>query len=390
MTKRNKLLNLYMLQKDKSVEGEPPLTFQTKGHDLKNYRIYGNTVNGESVGNDRNLFKENWLTSNNWYFENHVLKAVNKTSDSRSWGYAEAQFRFSLAAGTYTMQIIPIQGATALSSGWGLYTSAGVTIDSKNREFYDTEPVSFTFTLQSSTQLGFMMKVYNGEYKYRLVEGSAISDLQFVVPVTVNSGSDTRRINIDIPAPIRKIGDETEYIDYKEQKQYRVRKNLLHNTEATQTINGVTFTVKKDGSVTCDGTSTSAYYSLFQIPIDLDAGDYILSGCPSGGADKTYRADFRENRTMIDGSADTGNGSLITVDHPGTYHYAIRIQKQYTVENKTFYPMIRKVSIQDNTYEQYIEDIEPDVVLPAIPTFRGENTLSFGTVVQPSNVYIKT
>ena len=33
------------------IEGVPPLTFKSNGANLSNYRIYGNTVNGESVGN---------------------------------------------------------------------------------------------------------------------------------------------------------------------------------------------------------------------------------------------------------------------------------------------------------------------------------------------------
>ena len=53
MTERaKKLLLLYYKQsrKIRRVSGLPPLTFKGKGKDLKNYRIYGNTVNGENVG----------------------------------------------------------------------------------------------------------------------------------------------------------------------------------------------------------------------------------------------------------------------------------------------------------------------------------------------------
>ena len=34
----------------KIIEGAPPLTFKAKEGTLKNYRIYGQTVDGESVG----------------------------------------------------------------------------------------------------------------------------------------------------------------------------------------------------------------------------------------------------------------------------------------------------------------------------------------------------
>lgn len=39
-----------ILRETKEISGTPPLTFKSNGRPLKNYRIYGNTVNGESVG----------------------------------------------------------------------------------------------------------------------------------------------------------------------------------------------------------------------------------------------------------------------------------------------------------------------------------------------------
>ena len=39
-----------ILRETKTISGTPPLTFESNGRPLKNYRIYGNTVNGESVG----------------------------------------------------------------------------------------------------------------------------------------------------------------------------------------------------------------------------------------------------------------------------------------------------------------------------------------------------
>jgi len=39
-----------ILRETKTISGTPPLTFESNGRPLKNYRIYGNTVNGESMG----------------------------------------------------------------------------------------------------------------------------------------------------------------------------------------------------------------------------------------------------------------------------------------------------------------------------------------------------
>lgn len=40
-----------ILRETKTISGTSPLTFMSNGRPLKNYRIYGNTENGESVGN---------------------------------------------------------------------------------------------------------------------------------------------------------------------------------------------------------------------------------------------------------------------------------------------------------------------------------------------------
>ena len=160
--KAKKLLMLYEQSgKRKTLKSVPPLTFKGYGKDLKNYRIYGNTVNGESVG--------------------------NLVTDSQSEHYGE-----------------------------------------------------------------------------------------YAIPITNNSETST----IYLDEPLRKVGDEAEYVDYAEQKQHRVRKNLLPNTATSQTINGLTFTVNTDGSVTCNGRreQTSTFFTIANV---TTSGEIILSGCPS-------------------------------------------------------------------------------------------------------------
>lgn len=143
-------------------------------------------------------------------------------------------------------------------------------------------------------------------------------------------------------------------------------KNLLQNTATSQTINGVTFTVNGDGSVTCNGTSTSQYYSLLRIPCYLVAGNYTISGCPVGGGSSKYRADIRisPNGGMVGGDADIGAGVTMPIDESGWYDYTIRIQGGYTVDDLTFKPMIRKADIADDTYEPYHAPITTPIYLP--------------------------
>ena len=205
--------------------------------------------------------------------------------------------------------------------------------------------------------------------------------------ISVTCGGATTKIYLD--EPLRMVGDEAEYVDYREQKQHRVRKNLLQNTTKSQEINGVTSTVNGDGSITCNGTASQL--TTFKIPSHLLAGIYIVNGCPKNGAISTYCVDLRELSTGVTISRrDTGFGLNFSNDTEKAVWYAIRINAGYTCNNLTFYPMIRKADITDDTYEPYIEDTDLDVTLPALPTLSGTNTLSVGTEVQPSSVTVKS
>ena len=176
-----------------------------------------------------------------------------------------------------------------------------------------------------------------------------------------------------------------------EQKQHRVRKNLLQNTATSREINGVTFTVNSDGSITCNNTATAS--SILRIGIYLDAGvDYILSGCSITSAE--VRIDLRKNSDVVvdkDGNYVV-NGSFprtFQLTESGYYDVCIRIAPGYTCNNLTFYPMIRKADIEDDTYEPYITNTELNVTLPSISVPSGINILSVETGVQPSDIYLK-
>jgi hypothetical protein len=253
--------------KIKTISGSPPLSFKAKAGALKNYRIYGQTVDGESVGN-------------------------------------------------------PV---------------------------FDGD--------------------HAGEYR---------------VPVMVNDVT----TNLYLPEPLKMVGDEAEYIDYSDQKLHRVRKNLLQNTATSQEINGVTFTVNSDGSVTCNGEATASAVLVITNNWQTNTilgNRYIGSGCPSGGSDATYYLDLHNF------GHDTGDSVITKASHTegSSYKVQIVIRTGYTCDNLTFYPMIRKADIEDDTYELYIENPEGDVTLPELPTLAGTNVRTVGTAVQPSDVYIK-
>ena len=222
------------------------------------------------------------------------------------------------------------------------------------------------------------------------------------------------------------VGDLVESGEHAGEYKVAVKvegKNLLPNTATSQTKDGVTFTVNSDGSVTCNGTaSTTVLYVISSKTFSLPVGRYKLNGAPTGGGqDYNFKLDVRVSTNTY--YPDTGNGIRFNIlqGEPITI-CRIVIYSGYTCNNLTFYPMIRKADIEDDTYEPYRTPVttpiylpEPikmvgdeaeyidyaeqkmhrigaddiDVTLPELPVLPGTNTLTVGTEVQPSGVEIK-
>lgn len=195
-------------------------------------------------------------------------------------------------------------------------------------------------------------------------------------------------------------------------------KNLLQNTATSQTINGVTFTVNNDKSITCNGTATGT--AAITISTIFSINSTKLSGCPMGGSWLSFELDLLNIDTNAVDVMDTGNGAVI--QNENSYRVRIRIASGYTCNNLTFYPMIRRAAIADNSYELYRAPVitniylpEPigvsgnndeyidyseqkqhfadgtsqNIKIPALPITAGINTLSIGTTVQPSKIWIQ-
>lgn len=139
-----------------------------------------------------------------------------------------------------------------------------------------------------------------------------------------------------------------------EQTQY-TGKNLLENTKTTETINGVSFTVNEDGSVTVDGTATeeTRFAFLADVVGALPSGTYTASGCPENGSWSTYQFQIWIKDTSVSYS-DLGSGVSFGYDTSYMLRAQILIASGATLNNLTFYPMIRSADIVDDTYEPYV------------------------------------
>ena len=141
-------------------------------------------------------------------------------------------------------------------------------------------------------------------------------------------------------------------------------KNLLPNNNTSKTINGITYTVNDDGSVTANGTATANAEFIFIKDTDdvIEFKNLIrdktvtLSGCPSGGGGTTYT--LRKWGQSTSGTYyDTGDGVTFTADAESldnnSWNFQIRVYNGVTVSNLTFYPMLRLASDTDDTYQPY-------------------------------------
>lgn len=141
----------------------------------------------------------------------------------------------------------------------------------------------------------------------------------------------------------------TPYIDPATITLTSCGKNIHQCKAKTQTINGVTFTVNADGSVTANGTATKAtFIGLGSLSVKVGE-KYRLSGSPAGSGFDTYLLYIHNNTTGSD-IYDLGEGKTFTAN-AGDLGLTIAVYANTTVNNLTFKPMV--------VYGEEIEAFEP-------------------------------
>lgn len=140
--------------------------------------------------------------------------------------------------------------------------------------------------------------------------------------------------SIDYPSEIETVGDNV---------------NLLQNFATSQTIDGVTFTVNKDGTVIANGTAPTSKNVTFVInnkQLSLPAGEYALSGCPSTYVKKRIcRIDIWKS-DWSNLCSEMGDGGRMTLSEDiENLIVGITIFKGETVNNLVFEPKIEKGTV---------------------------------------------
>lgn len=125
-------------------------------------------------------------------------------------------------------------------------------------------------------------------------------------------------------------------------------KNALNHTAYTRTVNGVTYTVNDDRTITItsNGTNTQSLLYLVQNYTGLPAGRYVLSGC-SGGSTTKYDLRVKVgNSTYI----NYNNGTEFTYNGTDSFEASIVVRAGQTL-NITMKPMVCLKALWDVSQE---------------------------------------
>ena len=338
----------------RSYSGSALLSFPIVDGVVSNYRVYGNTVNGESVGDKtENIF--------------------DKTKANRIYGTArnaDGTMNYNTLASNYIDYYIPVKPNTDYSikgkkTGTVGYVPSRIYFFDVNKVWinrtdqYGQESNIIQFTTPSSCNF---IQMQEDQYRemdfvtFMIVEGSAVPEnyipYGYRVPITNNSET----ANIYLDEPLTKQGDNADYIDYAEQKRY--------NTDGTS--EDVTLPALPAQSST---NSLSFGTAIQPSSVAVDVSEVVSCGDKVTDNQSVNYGKYKMPVTLTADSAETTD---IYLDEP--------LAKS---GNNADY-------IDYATQKRHNSDgTESSITLPEIAVTAGSNTLTVGTEVQPSNVYIK-
>ena len=227
---------------------------------------------------------------------------------------------------------------------------------------------------------------------YGLLVGSNLT--KPVVGKDIADALDGKADTSDIPANLSDLADDTTHRTVTDTEKATwnakvsesllkdtvgwVGKNLIDlpislvkslNTDGTwsgniYTHHNVSFecSVNDDGQITSikvNGTASSGVWFNLRSSsskLSVKSGNYLLNGGVSGSATDKYGMYINDGSTSI-WALDTGDAS-VNFAADKNCDIAITVRSGKTITNEMFYPMLRKASIIDSTYEPYHKSVE--------------------------------
>lgn len=304
-----------------------------------NMKLFGKTEQLTTTG--KNFLQNNAATGTS----NGITFTINKNKSVTVSGTSTDRAQkhlcdISLEAGTYIFS----QGAVSngLACLFATYTLDGTT---KYLDFYSSSAGSVEFTLTASTTIKVYVDVREA--------GITVSNMTLFPMIRLASITDPTYEPYTAlqPSPSPNYPQELE-----SKGKWGNLLTDLNGSRVGGTVNGVTFTINKDKSISVKGTATALAEWQFEIDkTKLEPNkEYILSGSPSGASDNKFFHCLIET-TSYGVTKEYGNG--ITFNYPTipkNIYYRINVSSGQTID-VTFYPMISKESISYRPYSGQME-----------------------------------
>ena len=259
----------------------------------------------------------NGVTFTPVYDSNGYLLYINANGKASANAFYQIGWMNYVKGEIYSLNGCPAGGA---SSTYNIFTS-------KSAIGLSAQDVGsgVTFTVSDNAETNVVIAIYSG--------------------VTVN--------NLRFYPMIRTSGNSS-YVPYGLIELKTHGKNFLKGTSQSQTINGVTFTINSDGSVTANGTAT-ADASLYFVGKVGDTVPIVPAGTYMCGKSNN------QNALTLVGYGKAQIEYIQTkekeVNAPnGISWVVLRVNNGTVANNIKFYPMIRLVDTDDK-YEPYQESV---------------------------------
>ena len=380
------------------IEGVPPLTFNAIAGTLKNYRIYGNTVNGESVGDrTRNLldFGE-WSKNINANRDNSLAKGIDSITIT-----ANSNDAFTIPYASVGIYKIYVKPNTNYLLSWvsnnnlygrvfifknGIPDNTHMVSTNNNTTKYllfgtdaDTEFITLRFGVETAGDTITYSKIM-------LIEGSTALPYEpygYKVPVTVNSNT----TNIYLDEQLVKSGDDADYIDYATQKRYNADgTNQSVELPTLQTVEGANTlsvgTTVQPSKVMVKIGEASAYKVRYYVDDTMAMVETVSDGTNAQGFTPTKASTAQYNYTFMGWSTTKGS----TTAETGILNDITADKSLYAV----FSQSLRTFTVyfyNGNTLLQAAENVQ----YGGTATYTGETPIKDGFTFsgwQPSNVNV--
>ena len=353
-----------------NAEGVPCVLEYSKGKNMRNYEVYGNSVQDgtptpespveiQSVGD---------LTTKNLIDYTTVSTRSGTTAAFIDNGFVyTGNYYFSFdgsfleIGNTYVMSW-NFEGDDTLTPTWRLAYEDGTysSIVRNGVSLKIAQSVSKILVYPEMSKTTYTTTFTN----IQLEEGSTATEYEpyhkYDIPITV-TGTRSETTHIYLDEPLRKVGDYADYIDFKNQKVVRKVKELtLDGTETwykgTTMADTIAFYIKPNNIL-----NLSNQYSIL-------SDKFIIKSSGVSSIDNEFAQNtginvyFKINKSRLNSE---------TIDEMKAWVTANNIQLYYILAIPT----------------------EETISLPALKTFKGTNIMTVDTAVLPSNIkakYIRT